>query len=194
MTAKRSVAISIIAFIINNDNMENISEELLNESDNNFIIVSKDKNDILNELDFKDEEEKLLCDSIITNLEKTASDTIRSMKIAQIPFIGCLRINPVKRKFRDSKLHLKTIRKSLTKEQYKEHVRSYIIDLKEQQKEEDKLKLIFTRIRRNNKKRYEELFKNCGKAYAEMFIMSIYWLKEVPFSQEFEDYYKSIKD
>lgn len=174
--------------------MEDINNEQLNEADINFIIVSKDKHDILNELDFENEEEKLLCDSIISNLEKTASDTIRSMKVAQIPFIGCVRINPVKRKFRDSKLHLSTVRKSLTKEQYKEHVRSYIIDLKEQQKEEDKLKLIFTRIRRNNKKQYEKLFKRCGRAYAEMFIMSIYWLKEVPFSQEFEDYYNSLKD
>lgn len=174
--------------------MENISNESLNEADIEFTIVSKDRHDIINEINFDNEEERLLCDSIISSLEKTASDTIRSMKIAQIPFIGCLRINPVKRKFRDSKLHLSAVRKSLTKEQYKEHVRSYIIDLKEQQKEEDKLKLIFIRIRRNNKKKYETLFKNCGKAYAEMFIMSIYWLKEVPFNLEWEEHYQSLKD
>lgn len=185
--------IAITAFLIIN-NMEDINNEQLNEADIEYIIVSKNKNDILNELNFENEEERLLCDSIISNLEKTASDTIRSMKVAQIPFIGCLRINPIKRKLRDAKLHLQAVRKSLTKEQYKEHVRSYVIDLKEKQKEEDRVKLAFTRIRRNNKKKYEQLFKKCGRAYAELFIMSIYWLKEVPFDKEWEEHYQSLKD
>lgn len=174
--------------------MEDIINKQLNEADIEYVIISKNKNDILNELDFENEEERLLCDSIISNLEKTASNTIRDMKVAQIPFIGCLRINPVKRKFRDAKLHLRTVRNSLTKEQYKEHVRSYIVDLKEKQKEEDRIKLIFARIRRNNKKKYEQLFKKCGKAYAELFIMSIYWLKEVPFDSKWEEHYQSLKD
>lgn len=187
-------AIIAITALIIIYNMEDITNEQLNEADIEYVIVSKNKNDILNELDFENEEERLLCDSIISNLEKTASDTIRNMKVAQIPFIGCLRINPVKRKLRDAKLHLRAVRKSLTKEQYKEHVRSYVIDLKEKQIEEDKIKLVFTRIRRNNKKKYEQLFKKCGRAYAELFIMSIYWLKEVPFDQEWEEHYQSLKD
>ena len=187
-------AIIAITALIIIYNMEDITNEQLNEADVEYIIVSKNKNDILNELDFENEEERLLCDSIISNLEKTASDTIRNMKVAQIPFIGCLRINPVKRKLRDAKLHLRAVRKSLTKEQYKEHVRSYVIDLKEKQIEEDRIKLVFTRIRRNNKKKYEQLFKKCGRAYAELFIMSIYWLKEVHFDQEWEEHYQSLKD
>lgn len=174
-----------------------MDEQLLNDIDKaneEYIIISKTKDDILNELDFENEEERLLCDSIITNLEKNASETIRNMKVAQLPFIGCVRINPVKRKLREAKLHLSAIRKNISKEQYKEHVRSYIIDLKEQQKKEDALKLIFTRIRRNNKKKYDIYYKRLGRAYAELFIMSIYWLTEVPYSQDFEDYYKSLKD
>lgn len=174
--------------------MKNIINEQLNEADIEYVIISKTKDDILNELDFENEEERFLCDSIISNLEKTASDTIRDIKVAQIPFIGCLRINPVKRKLREAKLHLSAIRKSLTKEQYKDHVRTYVIDLKEKQKEEDRIKLAFSRIRRNNKKRYEQLFKKCGKSYAELFIMSIYWLKEVPFDAEWEEHYQSLKD
>lgn len=188
------VAIVAITALLINHNMEDITNEQLNEADIEYVIVSKNKNDILNELDFENEEEHLLCDSIISNLEKTASDTIRDIKVAQIPFIGCLRINPVKRKLRDAKLHLRAVRNSLTKEQYKEHVRSYVVDLKEKQKEEDRIKLTFARIRRNNKKRYEQLFKICGKAYAELFIMSIYWLKEVPFDAEWEEHYQSLKD
>lgn len=132
--------------------MEDTLQNNINEADEEYVIISKTKDDILNELDFKNEEERLLCDSIITNLEKNASETIRDMKVAQLPFIGCVRINPVKRKLREAKLHLSAVRKSISKEQYKEHVRSYVIDLKEQQKKEDSLKLIFTRIRSNNKR------------------------------------------
>lgn len=169
-------------------------QENINEADIDYVIISKNKEDILNELDFENEEERYLCDAIITNLEKSASDTIRNMKVAQIPYIGCLRINPVKRKLREAKLHLSAVRKSISKEQYKEHVRSYVIDLKEQQKKEDFLKLIFTRIRSNNKKKYDTYYKRLGRAYAELFIMSIYWLAEVPYNAEWEEHYKSLKD
>lgn len=167
---------------------------VINEVDEEYVIISKTKYDILNELDFENEEERLLCDSIITNLEKTASDNIRSMKVTQIPSIGCIRINPVKRELRKAKLHLSAVRKNITKEQYKEHVRSFVIDLKEKQKEKDRLKLIFVRIRRNNKKKYEILFKKCGKIYAELFIMSIYWLDEVSYDSEWEEHYQSLKN
>lgn len=169
-------------------------QENINEADIDYVIISKNKEDILNELDFENEEERYLCDAIITNLEKSASDTIRNMKVAQIPYIGCLRINPVKRELREAKLHLSSVRKSLTKEQYKEHVRSYVIDLKEQQAEADRIKLAITRIRRNNKKKYDTLFKRLGKAYAEMFIYSIYILEEIPFDAEWEEQYQSLKD
>lgn len=173
-----------------NDNIN----ELVTEADIEYLITSKNKYDILDELDFENEEERFLCDSIISNLEKTASDTIRSMKTASIPYIGCVRINPVKRSLREAKLHLSAVRKGLSKEQYKEHVRSYVVDLKEKQKEKDRIKLLFAKIRRNNKKKYEQLFKTCGKAYAELFIMSIYWLKEVVFDQEWEEHYQSLKE
>ena len=166
----------------------------INEADIEYPIISKNRNDILNDIDFENEEERLLCDSIISNLEKTASDTIRSMKVASIPYIGCIRINPVKRGLREAKLHLSDVRKGLNKEQYKEHVRSYVVELKEKQKEKDRIKLLFSRIRRNNKKKYEQLFKACGKAYAELFIMSIYWLREIPFNEEWEEHYQSLKD
>ena len=174
--------------------MKDTLQNNINEADEEYVIISKTKDDILNELDFENEEERLLCDSIITNLEKNASETIRDMKVAQLPFIGCVRINPVKRKLREAKLHLSAVRKSISKEQYKEHVRSYVIDLKEQQKKEDSLKLIFTRIRSNNKKKYDVYYKRLGRAYAELFIMSIYWLAEVPYDAEWEEHYKSLKD
>lgn len=177
---------------INNYDMDEKLQNAINECSEEYKLISKTKDDILDDLDFENEEERVICDSIISSLERTASETIREMKVAQLPYIGCLRINPVQRKFNNAKLHLSAVRKSITKEQYKEHVRSYFIDLQEQQKKEDARKLILTRIRRNNKKKYELYYRMFGRVYAELFIMSIYWLKDVPHDSEWEEHYQEL--
>lgn len=163
------------------------------ELSNDFVIIRKTKNDILNDMDFEDEEERLLCDSIITNMETYAAKSIKEMKVVQLPFIGCVRINPVKTELKQVCTNFKFARRYMTKDEYKNHVRSYVIDIKEKQEEKDRLKIIINKIKRKNKKKYEALFKHLGKAYAEMFIYSIYILKEVPFDAEWEEHYQSLK-
>ena len=159
----------------------------------NYIIISKDTNDILNDMDFNDEDERLLCESIINNLEKDAAAGIRDMKIISLPFIGCIRINPIKRKLRDTKLHLSLMRKNMSKADYKQYVRDIVTEFREDMEKADSEKLIMTKIRRNNKKRYEMYYKKLGKAYAEMFIYSIRLMKDVTFDKEWEEYYQSLK-
>lgn len=165
--------------------VEDIGEE--------YVIISKDTNDILNDMDFVDEDERLLCESIITNLEKYAAASIKDMKIVSLPFIGCVRINPIKRKLRDAKLHLSLIRKNMSKTDYKQYVKDIVDEFGEEMSKADTEKLIMTKIRSNNKKRYDEYYKKLGRAYAEMFIYSIRLLKEVPFDIEWEEYYQELK-
>lgn len=160
----------------------------------NYVIISKNTNDILNDMDFNDEDERLLCESIINNLEKDAAAAIREMKTVSLPFIGCLRINPIKRKLRDAKLHLSLMRKNMSKADYKQHVRDIVHEFGQEMDKADAEKLIMTKIRRNNKKRYDELYKKLGRSYAEMFIFSIRALKEVSFDAEWEEYYQNLKD
>lgn len=158
----------------------------------NYIIISKDTNDILNDMDFNDEDERLLCESIINNLEKDAAAGIRDMKIVSLPFIGCIRINPIKRKLRDAKLHLSLMRKNMSKGDYKQYVRDIVTEFREDMEKADSEKLIMTKIRRNNKKRYEMYYKKLGKAYAEMFIYSIRLMKDVPFNKEWQERYDEL--
>lgn len=165
--------------------VEDIGEE--------YVIISKDTNDILNDMDFVDEDERLLCESIITNLEKYAAASIRDMKIVSLPFIGCVRINPIKRRLRDAKLHLSLIRKNMSKADYKQYVKDIVDEFGEEMSKADTEKLIITKIRRNNKKHYDEYYKKLGRAYAEMFIYSIRLLDEVPFDIEWEEYYQELK-
>lgn len=160
----------------------------------NYVIISKNTNDILNDMDFNDEDERLLCESIINNLEKDAATAIREMKTVSLPFIGCLRINPIKRKLRDAKLHLSLMRKNMSKADYKQHVRDIVHEFGQEMDKLDAEKLIMTKIRRNNKKRYDELYKKLGRAYAEMFIFSIRALKDITFDAEWEEHYQNLKD
>lgn len=172
-----------------------MKDEHLFELDNEeFVIISKDKNDILDELDFKDETERALCDSIITNNEKLIAENLRSMKVVQIPYIGNMRVNPVQRKMRDNYKNFKIARRNMTKEQYKEHVRSYFIEAKQNQDYLDKLKLVRRRNKINNKAKYELLIEKLGKSYAEMYIFAIYLLEYIPFDEEWEERYQELKN
>ena len=185
-------ATALLAFT---NTYKTMSEELyLTDIDtDDYSIITKNTKDILNDMNFEDEDDRYMCYSIINNLEKFASDSIRAMKIVSLPFIGCLRISPVRRKLRDTKLHLHNIRQAMTKEEYKEYVTGLVKEWNEEQREADTEKLLMTKIKRNNKKKYEELYKKLGRAYANMYIKAIRLLDYVPFDLEWEEHYQELK-
>ena len=184
------------ALLVFTNTYKTMSEELyLTDIDtDDYSIITKNTKDILNDMNFEDEDDRYMCYSIINNLEKFASDSIRAMKIVSLPFIGCLRISPVRRKLRDTKLHLHNIRQAMTKEEYKEYVTGLVKEWNEEQREADAEKLLMTKIKRNNKKKYEELYKKLGRAYANMYIKAIRLLDYVPFDLEWEEHYQELKD
>lgn len=173
-----------------------MSDNIINnisEADIEYTIVVKNMDDILSEVAI-DDKERLLYESIIDNIERYASETVKAGKIAQLPSIGCIRKNPVRKVIQDNHENFRLARTHMTKEQYKEHVRETIIDSKIELAKLEKERLILKRIRSTNKAKYDKLYINIGKYYAEMFIKSILWLREVPFNIEFEEHYNSLKD
>lgn len=164
----------------------------LDESSIDYEVIVKNQKDILNEIDFKDDEERLICHSIIENLEKFAAENVRNLKTVQLPFIGSLRINPIKYKFKHSKLNLSTIRHNTTKEEYRNYVKDTYNEFIKETKKEDARKLYLIKVKRNNKDKYEKLYKTLGKAYANLFIYSITLLEEIPFDAEWEYHYQSL--
>lgn len=159
-----------------------------------YSIILKRKKDILEEVEFENEEEALICDSIITNLEKDIATAVNNMQVANIPYIGCIRINPVRREMRDNYKNFRIARTQMTKEQYKEHARAFYNDAYMKMKENDKRKKVILNIKRKNKKKYETLYSKLGKSYANMYVYSIYLLKDVPFDSEWEKQYQKLKD
>lgn len=161
---------------------------------NEYEIVEKSMEDILKEIDFKSEEEELLCQSIITNIEKLTAKSLRELKAVSIPYIGCVRVNRVRKELSNKKLLLKTIRKRLSKEEYKQYMRDTVTEMKIKQEKEDKHRIFLTKLIRNNKEKYETLYKKHGRAYAELYIKSIEWMEIVPFDEEFEERYRELND
>lgn len=176
-----------------NDELNNsiIDEQLENVSDE-FSVVIKNRKDILNDIKFDSEKEKILCNDIIKSLENFAADNIKDMKIVNLPMIGCVRINPVRRALRDKKLHLSLIRQNLSKEEYKDYVRDTVIELKEKQDAIDKYRIRFNKIKSTYKDKYAMLYNKAGRAYADMYIAAMTMFEEVPFNEEWEETYQEL--
>lgn len=171
--------------------MSNDLNNNINEADFEYLIIVKKADDILSELT-DDLTERLIYESIIDSIERSASETIRDGKIASLPSIGCIRKNPIRKVIQDNHETFRIIRKSLTTEQYKQHVKEVIIDAKIEHERNDKQRVILKQIKSRNRKKYDILYLKLGKAYAEMFIQSIYMLKEVPFNLELQQRYDEL--
>ena len=173
-------------------NEKDISQ--IEEVGEDFSINIKTKADILSEIDFKTEDDRLLCESIIDSLEKTVYDSVRDGLTVSIPYIGNLRRNQVYEALAKSKKSFKTIRSYLSKEEYKKHVVEVVIDAKQELAKQDRLKAHLTNIKRANKKKYEKYYMDFGRAYAQLFLTAIYWLDEIPFDPEVQAAYDKLRE
>lgn len=160
----------------------------INDADIEYTIVVKKQDDILYDLT-DDPKERLIYESIITGIERSAAEAIRDGKVAQLPSIGCLRKSPIRQAIRDNYDNFRIARKQLNKEDYNSHVKEIIIDAKETQARLDKDKAILKKVKSRNKKRYDKLYITLGRAYAEMFIQSILMIKEIPYVLEVQEAY-----
>ena len=113
-----------------------MASSLVEYGDSEYPIVVSEVNDVLDSIEFNSFEERCLCEAIITEMDKAIADTISDEKVANIPFIGCVRRNPIRKAINDNKEKLKVIRKGITKEQYKDHVRCILNDAREKVEKE----------------------------------------------------------
>ena len=80
----------------------------------------------------------------------------------------------------------------MTKGQYQDHVREIVIDAKETLEKEAKQKAIVKLVRSRNKKKYDLLYTTVGKHFAEMYILSILYIKEVPYVREVQEHFDNL--
>jgi len=165
----------------------------MEEIDVDYTIAVKKQSYIISELT-DDPKEKLIYESIINGIEETASETVQANKIAQLPAIGCIRKDPVKQVIKDNHSIFKLARKHLTSEEYNKYTKEIVIDARIKQEKEDKRKAYIRRVKSINKVKYDRLYKNLGRSYADMFIYSILCYKEVPYNADVQYAYDKINN
>lgn len=173
--------------------MEDAIVNNLHEADVDYSIVVKRMGDIIPDIT-DDPKERLIYESIITGIERSASEAITNNKIAQLPLIGAIRKNPIKQYLNDNSEHLKSIRKTMTSDEYKTYVRNMIIDYKDKETAENRTKRIIKLVRSRNKKKYDSMFTTIGKGYAEAYIYTRLLFREVPYVAEVQEAYDRLNN
>lgn len=93
---------------------KNVIDNIYDSDLNNELEVNTMK-DIINSIGFKSEEDKLMCEVIITNLEKYAAENIKQSKTVNIPYIGCIRKSPLREAIVSRRFDFKKARLSMSK-------------------------------------------------------------------------------
>lgn len=119
---------------------------------------------------------------IIEHYDSEIANGIKNHKVAKIPYIGNIRRNTIREEFRKakSKIRLTDIRKTTTKEKYKEYTKTLYIDSANKAKRDDRLRVIFKINRALHRDKYDRLCATAGKPYADMFIYCMGIMKVVP--------------
>lgn len=169
-----------------------ISEEL-NQVD--YRIPYKERKDIIDSINFKNDDERRICSSIIKSLENQIANALDAHKVISIPYLGGVRINDVRREFiKTCRQPLSTAKLDMTKKAFKELSSAMYANIKFKHELADDRRKYEYGFKRANKKKYEELCNTFGIAYANLYLKALSWLREVPFNEEFELQYKELRN
>lgn len=155
--------------------------------------VEKELDDVIEEMNVSDEEALLMKD-IIIHLETTAAQEIKNDKCVQLPYIGSIRKNPLRKTLDENRTAFKISSKILTKEQFKEHAASVFKSRKDELRLEDYKKAKIREIKNRNKAKYEKYFIELGPAYANMYLNAILLMRMVEYDDEFEQHMKTLNN
>lgn len=149
-----------------------------------YVLVYKDVDNILSELEFDTDEERIICGSIIKSLENTASEEFFKDKCVDIPYVGKAKINEVRKELVKNYEVFKEANKTLTKEQYADFKRNKILEIHREQRNKELNKKT---DKFNRSKRFElwnRLARKYGFNYANCFIKFMNNFKAVEYDEE----------
>lgn len=167
-------------------------DNVLNTSDVDldYILIYKDRDLILKDIGFENEDDKLICEAIVDNLEQKAAKHIKNGDTVSIPFIGTIERNWYKQSIRDKAKEFKEFKNSHTESEYKEYFKTACTNIINNHNEEvDKLK----REKRFKKLLLPKYINYCKKRsviYANAWIKMVSLMKVVEFDPDIEDIYE----
>lgn len=162
---------------------------ITDDFDSDYILIYKDINNILDDINLHGED-RILCKSIIDNLEKEAAINIRQEKCIAIPHIGTIQKNWYRSKLISHYKDFKEARKTMTSEEYIEYTAKVMEEEKRKHKEEENRIKAEKRFKKRFLKRWISITKDRGYAYANLWLYAITKLSIIEFDSEIEEVYE----
>lgn len=170
--------------------MDNITKS--DELDIDYVLIYKDRDFILNDCGFN-EDDKIICDTIIDNLEANVAKNIKAGKTVSIPMIGTVEPNWYRRTFKEKYSEIKEYKKTHSKEEYDEYFKTICNSIKQDKyNKEEELKR-FKQFKSKVFPRYIKLCTTKGVVYANVWLAMINKLTVVEFDPEIEDVYERFR-
>lgn len=154
------------------------------EDDNSYSVIGVIKKDIIDDIEFDNNDDKLICDAIINSIEKFASENIKNNKAVALPSVGCIRRSIYRQAVIKDRDKIHSMRKHMNNTEYKEYMKDYFGNIKCNDIEQTKEKLRLKRINKVFKKRYDKYVRLINKSYADLFIFSVSYFNQVEFDSE----------
>lgn len=149
--------------------------------------------DILNDLDFTNNDDVEICKAIITQLESKAAQVLVQGGTISLPYVGRLRKPLVKEEYLKHRNLLKVARSVMNKEDYNQYKRDLYKECVDKIVSEDERQKIKKRLAALNRKQYLQKYKVFGETGATLWITSLMWLKGIEFNQEVQDVFDEIE-
>ena len=149
--------------------------------------------DILQELNFENDDDVDICKDIITQLETKAATVLAKGGTVALPYVGRLRKPLVKKEMEKQRHLLKLAYSVMDKEDYKQYRKDLYWECVDKIASEDDKRKIRRKLIAANRKRYLQKYKVFGETGAELWITSLMWLKGIEFNQEVQDVFDEIE-
>lgn len=153
-----------------------------------------ERRELIDSMNFT-EEEKLILNDIVLDVEELAVDYLNKDKLGIIPYLGTFKLNGGIRNIAKHSEEIKAAKKAgATNEELKNMQLKLYIDGVRKDDERNKEDKIYRRIKKVYKDEYNELYKNLGKEYAEMFIWTKTLLRPIEFNQAFQEAFERLNN
>ena len=164
--------------------------DYLSDDDNfQYVLIYKERDNILDDIEFT-EEERVLCDSIIDNLERFAFNAMNHDKCIAIPFLGTIEKHWSKSAFKEHYKEFQEVKKTSTREEYDSYVQRIMSDArKERLDREHKIKTM-RRFKNKMLPKWNNLVNKKGVAYANFWLYSITHFDVIEFDEEIQEIYE----
>lgn len=172
-------------------NKDTISIGRLNEIGNEFTIICKSKEDIINELNLN-EINAVKCNSIIDNLEETMAEGVKNNKCVMIPTIAKAEKSITSIVAKEHYEEMIKAKETLSKTQYRNYVADMVNKQKEKAKEERDHKKLLNSFKKKVFPKYLKILKLHGETYARAWLLTRRKYDIVEFDEELELAYAEV--